>query len=177
MSLASLFKTGKTRVIELINADNDLALIADEVTLYTPSVSTEHDRNTFLRLDMERPDGTGMGSIDIYYNRLDVTQELSLLTYGATSVLLDIFGYDTLHQAIDVINIETGLGLTTADVADVVFDKSEPTSVIDVPIRSSSLVYTGTLEINAVNVDWAKVRGVTGGGVRSVEDGTLRGIV
>jgi hypothetical protein len=176
MSLASLFSTGKQRVVDLINKDNDLSLQANAIELGVPINTPAGTRNTQIKLTMDRPDGTGSGSIDIHYNRLDITQELSLLTDGDTTVMLDVFPYTGLHQLIDVINIETGLGLSQSDVNDIIFDKSETTFIVNVPMRADSLVYTGTLVIHAVNVDWSTVRGVMGGDVRVTTEGNLRGI-
>ncbi len=171
MSLNTALRGGSVAVIDLINRDNDTNFKEGDWVFSNPVVTTAHQRNTKVVITATPAIGEE-GFRTIYYNRIDITEFITRL-WGAEIPRVDIFNLSQLHEIIDTLNWEYSLSLTTDDFDDVVLDKENATQLVNLNIKSGSLVYLGTLQVELINVDFSKAR-KSDNRFRVTSDGYLR---
>lgn len=171
MSLDIALRGGSVAVIDLINRDNDTQFKETDWVFGSPVVSGINDRNT--KVVLTATDELQVeGFRTIYYDRIDISDYMTRL-WGSEIPRVDIFNLSQLHQIIDTLNWEYSLSLTTDDFDDVVLDKGNVTQLVNLTIKSSSLVYLGSLQVELINVDFTKAR-KSGDRYRVTSDGHLR---
>lgn len=146
MSHVSNFTHSDKRIITaLILYDNPgLILEPDDVDYLNPDARADA-LNTTITVAM-RPTAAYSGMVDVNYNRLLVSDFIDM--YFEEGLMFKLPTPGTLYDLLPAINLALGINLTESEVVDQdlpEFDGSpNEQHVIEVPIRSGSLIYRGT---------------------------------
>lgn len=129
-------------VLNLINQQNNATLVAEDINILVPAVSTEHERNTVSRVEAT-PDSPYNSYVDIYYDRLD----LKRMFHDAEEVEVIVGGEPDFQDIVCGLNATYG---TTFDSEE--FNGTAAVNdVVTMTAKAESRGYTGTLKIRLIH--------------------------
>lgn len=145
--MSDLTKLPRAIILDLINADNEgLELLESEVTFADPEVEVG-ERNTSVLLTAA-PSGRFSGTRTIYYNRLDLDEDI---VSTGDAVFEKTGAIESIADLLDAINSRFNLNLTLDEVSTTTFPEFEDTPgeshTVTITALATSLVYIGEVEV------------------------------
>lgn len=149
----SLYKDPATTLLSLIEKENNLVLEASDYDFSVPQPATppegsEASYNTTLTISNNNPAAPYIGSVDIYYNRLNFA-DLALLA----DIYVHVEDVTTTHGLLPSLNRRYGLNLTTDDVEDIATVDRGNYREATLRAKTTSLGWIGELDIGVVEGD------------------------
>lgn len=116
-----------------------------------------------------------IGSKVVGYHRNDMTVQLQTLWGPEAIATMNMRGFSTLHEALRTFNWIYGFDLSPNDVANHLFDQQLGFYSIVLEANPESWLYTGTMDLHLINLDWDDAR-LTDRGFRITDEDVLRTI-
>ena len=147
--IPKLIKDPSQIVVDMINADNNSHLIAEQLRFGVPVV-IEGPRNTRI-LVTARPYSGMVGSVEVEYNRIDLDTiplpDDPRLFYTSQTTL-------RVSDIVPLINETYGINLTATDYVDAVLVApaiTDPALPFSLKAAAKSLIYTGLMSLSLAN--------------------------
>ena len=143
----AFYKNPAETLLQLVAEYNNLSLDPEDYDFSLPQVTappadSDASYNTLITLSSNNPAAPYIGSVDIKYNRLDLTD---------LETLIDIYVYsekaDTTYDVLEPLNNRYGLSLGSEDIEDLPCEEKDGYVLITLQAKSSSLGWIGTLKI------------------------------
>lgn len=149
----SLYKDPRLTLLGLVESENNIQLDPADYDFENPIPATPPEGstasyNTKVTLKANNPAAPYVGSVDIFYNRLDVAD---------LEVLADIYvqtpSLNNTHDVIDSLNRRYGLNFETTDLVNHPTVDHGTYKTVTLEAEPTSLGWIGTLDISATEGD------------------------
>lgn len=149
----SLYKDPRSTLLGLVEKENGLTLNPVDYDFTNPTAATPPEGstasyNTRVTLSANTPAAPYVGSVEIFYNRLDLADVGRL-----AAVYLQSPNIDSTHGAIDSLNRRYGLNFKPEDLIDQPAVINGDYNTITLEATAESLGWFGTLDINVTEGD------------------------
>lgn len=149
----SLYTDPRSTLLSLVERENNITLNPSDYSFTDPTPAlppeeSEASYNTFVTLSANTPAAPYVGSVEIYYNRLNL-EDLALLT----DLYIQAPAIATSHDVIEPLNRRYGLNLSVGDLYDHPATTEADYTKVRLQAKPSSLGWIGDLTINVTDGD------------------------